>query len=381
MNRSVCRHTLRLTVRVAGDGIRRIGQTTDVSEDAAFIACEPSFGLGRDVAVDVMLNPDTPTAIRLYGEVLRVVAARSEDEPALGVAVGWREARSSDSRASLEHFLRHVLGVERPRVEQVEGDSEYPFRHRFAVPRPGSERRRACVDTGSYRVLHRAFGRPSRGGRTRGRPAGGGATIRAASSPGRVPDTARRVVIDTDRGTPRPAATSGGPAPRRSRGARSAATTQRFTGAPVVSAPPPQEQPKPLPYTAAGQAIGDPRGVAPEESRRSHPRFPVRLPVSYFVGASSQVGLARDVSRTGVYVETDGPVPPVEQPVKIRLPVEHGDCFHVVMLTAVVVRGTARAWTEDGAGFAARFRVVDDLGVPGIFRHFLESLQDGEEPG
>ncbi len=86
------------------------------------------------------------------------------------------------------------------------------------------------------------------------------------------------------------------------------------------------------------------------------------------------VGQALNASRTGIYVATELDVPDVDKRVTIRMAVRHIGKLHVVMFTARVVRHRDRR-EKPGThhGFAAQFLVVDELGHPGIFSHFLQS--------
>lgn len=128
----------------------------------------------------------------------------------------------------------------------------------------------------------------------------------------------------------------------------------------------------------AGDDWGEPLFIASGsydgEERRGRPRVTAAVPVTYFIGAAQHIGRAHNVSRSGIYVETDQAMPVEGSRINIRLPVAHAGKYHVVMLTTFVVR-----FKEDHEkpgthpGFGARFKVVDELGVPGIFSHFLKS--------
>ncbi len=109
------------------------------------------------------------------------------------------------------------------------------------------------------------------------------------------------------------------------------------------------------------------------EERRDRPRVVLSVPVTFFVASAPLLGRARDASRSGIFVETEHPLPEVEGRVSIRLPVRFGGKYHVVMLTTRVIRHKAddeKPGTRQG--FAAHFVLVDEK-VPGIFRYFLKA--------
>jgi hypothetical protein len=135
-------------------------------------------------------------------------------------------------------------------------------------------------------------------------------------------------------------------------------------------------RPRPSPPRPATRR---PRRAQPTTSDAG-PRVPVSNPVTYFIGAESHLGRSLDVSRAGVYIETDGPLPRLGERTNIRLPVLHAGRHHVVMLTTRIVRykGGRREGQPPHRGFAADYQVVDELGVPGIFSHFLRTRMDDE---
>lgn len=68
----------------------------------------------------------------------------------------------------------------------------------------------------------------------------------------------------------------------------------------------------------------------------------------------------RDVSRSGIYLETDDPLPDIGERVIIRFPIPHASRHQLVVLTTEVVRlKGSEEKPGTGHGFAARFVMVD----------------------
>ena len=345
----------------------------NVSPLGGFVSCEPIYDVGERIVADVLLAPDKEAGIRLVGSVSRVNQPGREDTGALGVAVNWSDAGSQASAQALQHFLHYVLGIADATI-RADGKGAYPYRYRFeGAPAPQAA-------TPGPRPLTRPGGAPYPDP-TADAPAGGRADT-ARRSPGGAsrPFAAQRVASSSAPVTEPSEASSGarvpvsGPAP-------SPIASASAGGAGSISAPEPQPEPPDLSEPASEGGADAERGASGVRGeRRGRPRLNLSVPVTYFIGSTPHVGRARDASRSGIYIETDQPPPDVGNRVTIRLPVMHAGRYHVVMLTAEVVRQRAsREKPGTHGGFGAKYIVVDELGNPGIFGHFLAShtVSDG----
>ncbi len=307
--------TFAMLVTCAGKGGSVNGQLRVVSPRTAFIRCRPDFQPGERVITDVMLAPGKHSGIRLVG---MVIAVRAQTNRPQGIDVRWTDAGGGGAATTLEHFLRNILGLERVRISS-DGQPPFPFRYHFASPTPSE---------------------------------------RAPRSRPRAPRLQR---------TNEP---------------RARAPTRPFGGLEEIDAPaakPPAPKPRDgkrrKPVSASEvKSRQDSSPPAKDGDRRSRPRMGLAVPVTWFLKTQPVLGQAVDLSRSGIYVNTDHTPPPVGSRVTLRMPVLADGLRHVVMFTARVVRHKHhREKPGHRHGFGARFTVVDELGHVGIFKHFVDS--------
>lgn len=118
------------------------------------------------------------------------------------------------------------------------------------------------------------------------------------------------------------------------------------------------------------------RKLATGKERRKNARYPTRMEVTWYVGEMPYSGAVLNVALSSLFLHTDHTMPPVGAHVVLRLPVgEAGDPTHVTIDGTVI-----RAWTpgkELLPGFVVRFDKVDEHGLKGIFRRYIDRFARG----
>ncbi|MCB9730570.1 MAG: PilZ domain-containing protein [Deltaproteobacteria bacterium] len=384
----VRQRSFRMAVRLSGPQHHVDGHTVDISSVGSFVACEPSFRIGEEVRVQILLAEGRVADLTLRAVVTRRVERRNDDDPAVGLGLTWTSALSKASPLPLKHFLQHILQIVAPPIEASGDLYWYTFRQRAPEAPPDS---RNVRPSSSLSRLREAFGRPVR---VPIASSSTGATPDAPPAPRRQVERKVRVVTSRHAVRREPESTRTQPLPWGTGARPDLARPSPPPGPPAPQSPPPQP-PAPSPPPAArpsgATANAAPQHSAaapaapvtpPEDERRRRPRVDVSTPVTYFLGRESHLGRSVNVSRAGLYVETDGPLPKIGDRVNIRLPVLHAGRHHVVMLTTRIVRyrGPGDRQTVR-PGFAADYQVVDELGVPGIFSHFLRTRMEDADTG
>jgi hypothetical protein len=392
--------SFRMAVRLTSPQQVLEGHTVDISSIGTFVACSPLFRIGEELLVEILLAAGQVAELSLRAIVTRRVERRTDDDPAMGLGLTWSSAICRSSPLPLQHFLEHILHITAPHIEST-GSALYWYRFKQAAPEAPQPDSRTMRPTSSLSRLRGAFGRPVRVPvhADSAAPAGQAAAapvprrqverkVRVATAQHAVrrePESTRTQPMAWGTGGPvtvnrpdsaaaRPAPPTGAPSPAAPQGRvapqQSPSASAPHGGAPAASAP--HRATPPPPATAAPEPQID------EQRRR--PRVAVSTPVTYYIGSESHIGRSVDVSRAGVYVQTDGPLPRLGDRTNIRLPVLHAGRHHVVMLTTRIVRykGAAEKVDSKHRGFAADYQVVDELGVPGIFSHFLRTRMDDE---
>ncbi len=408
--------SFRMAVRLTGPQQVIEGYTVDISAVGTFVACTPPFRIGEELLVEILLAEGRVAEMSLRAVVTRRVERRTDDDPATGLGLTWSAAICRGTPLPLQHFLQHILHIPAPQIEATGSELHW---YRFAQQPPASPLpdSRTMRPTSSLSRLRGAFGRPVRvpvhaDSESSGSPAPPRAAPRrqverkvrvptAQHFPRRESEVMRTQPMAWGSGgpatvqreaPPAPAPPQATPAPFPPRNAapqHHVATASASVAQPPAYSPPaprtPPEASPPAPAPPAPVAAAPapaPPAVAPADDRRRRPRVPVSNPVTYFIGAESHLGRSLDVSRAGVYIETDGPLPKLGERTNIRLPVLHAGRHHVVMLTTRIVRykgGDEKL--NRRRGFAADYQVVDELGVPGIFSHFLRTRMEGGSGG
>ncbi|MEZ4268852.1 MAG: PilZ domain-containing protein [Myxococcota bacterium] len=355
------------------------GHTVDISAIGTFVSCVPPFRIGEEVVVEIILAQGRVAELSLRAVVTRRVEHRSEDDPAVGLGLTWSSAICRSSPLPLQHFLEHILHITAPQVEAT-GSELYWYRFKQSVPEAPQPDSRSMRPTSSLSRLRGAFGRPVRvpvhadSAAPAGQSSAPPAPRRQVERKVRVATAQHAVRRENESTRTQPMAWGSGgpatlnrapaPAPQATPATSAAAASAAANAAPQHRPPAPQPAPAP---------------AAPTEERRRRPRVEVSTPVTYFIGSESHLGRSVDVSRAGVYVETDGPLPKLGDRTNIRLPVLHAGRHHVVMLTTRIARYKGAAEKPGKRrGFAADYQVVDELGVPGIFSHFLRTRMDSD---
>lgn len=395
----VRQRSFRMAVRLTGPQRTIDGHTVDISSIGTFVACVPPFRIGEEVLVEILLAAGQVAELSLRAVVTRRVERRTDDDPAMGLGLTWSSALCRASPLPLQHFLQHILHIAAPHIEAT-GSELYWYRFKQDPPEAPQPDSRTMRPTSSLSRLRGAFGRPVRvpvhadsAGPVSQDPARP-APRRQVERKVRVATSQHAVRREGEATRTQPMAWgSGGPATVNRTQARPPPTADAPPGVPGQAHIAPQHSTTPPTTLGAAPAAGPPARVespparpAPQANpteaaeRRRRTRVDAAMPVTYFIGTESHVGRSVNVSRAGVYVMTDGPLPRLGDRTNIRLPVLHAGRHHVVMLTTRVVRykGASEKPDSPHRGFAADYQVVDELGVPGIFSHFLRTRMEDE---
>ena len=125
---------------------------------------------------------------------------------------------------------------------------------------------------------------------------------------------------------------------------------------------------------AAGEGLR--RTLATGKERRKNPRYPTRVDVTWYVDEMPFSGAVLNIGLTSLFLHTDHELQAVGSHVVLHLPVgEAGDPARVTIEATVV-----RTWTPGAEllpGGALRFDRVDEHGLKGIFRRYIDRFARG----
>ncbi len=377
------------------------GHTVDISAVGTFVACVPLFRIGEELLMEILLAADRVADLSLRAIVTRRVERRTDDDPAVGLGLTWVSAICRSSPLPMQHFLEHILHITAPHIEAA-GSELYWYSFKQSAPEAPQPDSRTMRPTSSLSRLREAFGRPVRvpvhadSAAPAGQDSAPPVPRRRVERKVRVATSQHAVRRESDATRTQPMAWgTGGPVtvnrpdsagsrpPSAASGRSPAAQAGDDAASQGAARPPARPLDAPPGRAAPDVQAPPPAGTSPArpiEERRRRRRVEVSTPVTYFIGSESHVGRSVDVSRAGVYVKTDGPLPKLGDRTNIRLPVLHAGRHHVVMLTTRIVRykGPAEKLDSRLRGFAADYQVVDELGVPGIFSHFLRTRMEDD---
>lgn len=117
------------------------------------------------------------------------------------------------------------------------------------------------------------------------------------------------------------------------------------------------------------------REIQSDVERRRSPRHAVRVDVTYYVGDMPHSAAVLNVSRSGMFLQTDHDPPPPGARIWLRFPVTSEPEGWTVKIDATVRRRWEPA-AEVLPGFAVKIREVDEQGRTGSFRMYLHRLKN-----